>query len=472
MNDIRAVTRRGFIGQSSQAAAGLGLAAALGGGTPAARAAEPAQPLAATGRRTRVALVGTGSRGTSMWGSRLVEPYAEYVEMVGLCDINPLRVEVGRDLIGVDAPTYVAADFNRMIRETRPDLVIVTTTDCYHADYIVRAMELGCDALSEKPVATGAEQCRRIQEAEARTGKKLWVGFNARYGRAAEEIKKILQSGVLGRITSATFEEYLDTDHGASYFHRWHGRAEYSGTLLVHKASHHFDQVNWWLEADPVEVNAFGRLAFYGHNNPFRGVKCRGCPHRDRCAFYRDITQDPRAMKLYVACEEFDGYAPDLCVWGNDVDTYDTQTVEVTYSNGVLLGYSLTAYNPYEGQSISFLGEKGRLDVRRYQAQPWEVDYEADFRLTENFEGTRTWRVGGEQEIDMGDKGHGGADGALKDLLFIPGHPDPLNQKAGSHAGLMSSLIGIAARKSIENGRRVRIDELIDLPVSWGWPRG
>ena len=65
-------------------------------------------------------------------------------------------------------------------------------------------------------------------------------------------------SGKLGRIISAEFHEYLDVQHGASYFRRWHGKKRFLGSLLVHKASHHFDQMNWWLEAEPTVVHAFG----------------------------------------------------------------------------------------------------------------------------------------------------------------------------------------------------------------------
>jgi predicted dehydrogenase len=330
-------------------------------------------------------------------------------------------------------------------------------------------MELGCDVLVEKPLATDARQCQDILEAEVRTGQNVLVTFNARHGRYSEEIKQVLGSGVLGRITSAEFHEYLDVDHGASYYRRWHGKAKYSGTLLLHKASHHFDQMNWWLDAEPVEVNAFGRLAFYGSNNPFRGTKCRGCAFADSCDFHWDITRSDRYMKLYVACEDADGYIRDACLWDNQIDSYDTQTVEVRYNNDVLLNYSLIAYSPYEGQGIAFNGTRGRLDVRRYQRQPWDVPFEAEFRLTENFKDTRVWRVGERGTVDTGAGGHGGADDKLKRLLFVPDEADPLEKRAGSRAGVMSSLIGIAARESIETGQRVRIADLIDFPLSWSW---
>ena len=78
-------------------------------------------------------------------------------------------------------------------------------------------------------------------------------------------------------------------------------------------------------------------------------------------------------MELYVADEDANGYLRDGCVWDNDIDTYDSMSVEVKYANDVLLTYSLNTFMPYEGQRIALNGEKGRLDMRRYQRQPWKV---------------------------------------------------------------------------------------------------
>ncbi len=443
--------RRAFLGHSGRAALAALAFAGLGGSR------------AAASRKMRLATVGTGSRGTATWGRNMMRTHGDYVELVGFCDINPKRVAKAPALTGVDAPTYLAHEFDRMVKETNPDAVIVTTTDCFHADYVIRALELGVNAICEKPLTTEAKQCQDILEAEVRTGKKIIVTFNARHGNADEEVKKVLLSGDLGRIISAEYEEFLDIRHGADYFRRWHGKIRFSGSLLCHKASHHFDQMNWWLDADPVEVHAFGRVAFYGKNHSFRGSYCRKCPFTDRCKFYWDITKNPRYVQLYVECEDADGYHRDGCVWDNAIDTYDTMTVEVRYSNDVLLSYSLNAYMPYEGQRIAFNGEKGRLDVRMYHRQPWEVKGAADFRLTKSFGGTKTWTV----QASQGE--HGGADAKLRDLLFKPGTPDPLEKAAGSRAGVMASLIGIAARRSIETGERVKIADLIDFPLTWRW---
>ena len=446
------IERREFLAKGTRAVIGISALGMFGNTSYASEG---------TGKKLKIALIGTGSRGSGTWGKELLQQYNDYVEFVALCDINPKRVEFAKKYIGTDAPTYLAKDFDQMVQQTKPDVVIVTTVDSFHVKYATRAMELGCDVICEKPLAINAGQCQKLLDVESKTGKKIVTTFNARHGLPSERIKKVIMSGDLGRIISAEFQEYLDIDHGASYFRRWHGKSAFSGTLLCHKASHHFDQMNWWLDAEPVEVNAFGKVAYYGKNNSFRSRNCRECQFTDKCKFYMDITKDKLLMDMYVACESEDGYLRDGCVWDNDIDTYDSMTVEVEYNNGVLMSYSLNAFLPYEGQKIAFNGQNGRLDVRLYNRQPWKVDHSSDFRLTKNFEESKIWH---EKE---GTGGHGGADESLKDLIFLPGQDDPLGQMAGSRAGVMASLIGIAARQSIETGQRVKIADLISFPVDW-----
>lgn len=114
--------------------------------------------------KSRVALVGTGHRGTGMWGNSVVKDYSNLVEFVGLCDINPGRLEVGRQLIGVSCPTFT--DFEKMMRETKPDVLIVTTVDATHDHFIIRGMELGADIICEKPMATDEQKIQSIIDAE------------------------------------------------------------------------------------------------------------------------------------------------------------------------------------------------------------------------------------------------------------------------------------------------------------------
>ncbi len=431
------VSRRGFLASSG-----------------AILASAPSSTAAQAKPKIRIAQVGTGGRGV-YWGTDLVKNYSDVVSLVGLCDINGKRVKVARDLMGADAPTYV--DFDQMVKETNPDLILITTTDSAHAAHIVRAMELGKDVLTEKPLCTDEQQTQAIRDAEKRYGKRLIVGFNARHYPEAKKIKQLLMEKAIGEVISVDYQEYLDTSHGASYFRRWHRLKEMSGTLLVSKSCHHFDQVNWWLDSPPVEVVAYGDLKFYGRNNSFRGTHCRACPYKNKCQFYWDVAKSASAVKLYVDCESEDGYQVDGCVWRQDVNIYDTYSVMVKYANGARLTYTANTFMPYEGQEIGINGTKGRIDFNMYGGGGYR-DFQ--LRMTPNF---------GKSELvtDLPRRtgGHGGADPSLHDLIFREwDQPDPLGLKANSLAGAWSSLVGIAGYRSIERGgERVKLAELAKL---------
>src|SRR5688572_16733533 len=116
--------------------------------------------------RKRYAIVGTGHRATGMWGKDLAERYKDQVEFVGLCDKNPLRVEAGRKLIGVECPTFTS--FDEMLDKTKPAFVMVTTVDSTHHIFIKRALEKGVNVITEKPMVTEAGHCQSVLDAEKR----------------------------------------------------------------------------------------------------------------------------------------------------------------------------------------------------------------------------------------------------------------------------------------------------------------
>ncbi|MBM3168068.1 MAG: Gfo/Idh/MocA family oxidoreductase [Bacteroidetes bacterium] len=409
-------------------------------------------------RKMKLALVGTGVRGLSMWGKEVLEAYPDQVEFVGLCDKNEGRLRLGHAYLGVKCPVFL--DFDQMLAQTSPDVVIVTTVDSTHHEFIIKSLRSGMHAITEKPMTTDSEKVQAILDAERSSGKKVLVTFNYRYSPHRQKLYELLHAGEIGTVTSVDFHWYLDTSHGADYFRRWHGIRGYSGSLLVHKASHHFDLLNWWLDSDPEEVFAYGSLEFYGKNGPFRSKSCRGCPHASNCDFYWDITKNKYLSQLYVDNESYDGYLRDACVFREEIDIYDKMAVQIRYKNKVQVSYSLTTYSPYEGYRIAFNGTKGRLEAWIKESQPWEEAAEDEIVLVKNF---------GKRDIikvPHGGGGHGGGDERLKDKLFLdPERADPYKQSAGSRDGAMSCLIGIAARQSIEEGKPILIASLTDLPL-------
>jgi len=316
---------------------------------------------AASGKKIRLAQVGTGHRGTGFWGADLIKNFGEHIEFVGLYDSNPGRKLRAQKLYGGSVPVFES--FDEMISKVTADYIIVTTVDATHNEFIVKALDKGFNVITEKPMTTDEVKCKEILDAEKRSGKKVIVAFNYRHSVHNMQLKELLAAERVGKITSVDFHWYLNVYHGADYFRRWHGRMNKSGSLWVHKATHHFDLLNWWVNSEPVEVTAYGSLEHYGKNNSFRGTKCRGCEFKDKCKFYWDMTKDARLMSLYAENEKYDGYLRDGCVWSNEIDIYDKMSAQIIYANGITANYSLTTYSPYEGWKIAFNGMKGRIDT-------------------------------------------------------------------------------------------------------------
>lgn len=438
------LNRRDFV--KSAAVAGAGLLAAN----------SSLDIFAQSSARKRYAIIGTGHRATGMWGVDLAKRYADELEFVGLCDKNSKRVEAGKKLIGVDCPTFT--NFDEMLDKTKPEILMVTTVDSTHHEFITKAVSKGIKVITEKPMVTEADQCQAVLDAEKKYKNPVIVTFNYRYAPKHEKIKQIISAGEIGDVTSVNFEWYLDTRHGADYFRRWHRLKSGGGSLWVHKATHHFDLINWWLNADPLEVSAYGKLNIYGKAGAFRGKNCRNCEHTAKCPFYWDITKDARLTKLYAECEDVDGYFRDGCVFREDCDIYDTMSANVKYSNGVMLNYSLNASMPIEGYRLSFTGTKGRLEVRDYERQPWEVAEKSEAFLIKNFTNNR-------EKLDMPqiEGGHAGGDDRLRDVIFKNASVPDYLKLPSARAGAMSCLTGIAARTSIEKNRPIQISELIRL---------
>jgi predicted dehydrogenase len=437
MGQQQGISRRDFVATASGAAAASLLSP---------------RSAAAAGAKRRYAVVGTGVRAIGMWGRPLASRYADVLESVGLCDVNPLRVEVAKKAIGVSCPTFTSLD--AMLDQAKPELLMVTTVDSEHEGCIVKALDRGVDVLTEKPMVIDEKQCRAVLEAEKRTGRRIGVTFNYRYAPKHQKIKELLLAGAIGRVTSVDFSWYLDTSHGADYFRRWHRLRAKSGSLWVHKSTHHFDLVNWWLDADPVEVSAFGTLQRYGKRGDKRHSHCRPCPHKGDCSYYWDITRSRELVALYADCEKADGYLRDGCVFREDVDVPDTMNAIVRYSSGATMSYSVNAFMPIEGYRLAFNGTEGRLEVRDYERQPWAAAEETEMAVIRNF-GKRE-----DVHLPKAEGGHGGGDDVLHDLLFrgtrLPAHL----QLPDSRAGAMSCLTGIAARQSMDSGRPVKIAEL------------
>jgi len=430
--------------------------------------------------KTRYALVGTGSR-AGMFIEAIAATYRDVSELVAFCDLSQVRMDWHNAQLQATydhapLPTYLAADFDCMIEDTRPDTVIVSTVDATHHEYIVRAMELGCDVITEKPMTTDVDRMKAIYDAIDRTGRSLRVTFNYRYAPAYTRFRQLIMEGAVGRPLAVDFTWVLDTSHGADYFRRWHREKHNSGGLLVHKATHHFNLVNWWIDSYPKQVFAMGDLLFYGKDNAdergehydYTRYTGNDAAKEDPFALFLDEKEQFRG--IYLAAENETGYLRDRNVFGEPITIEDTMCVTVRYRNGALLSYNLVAYNPWEGLRVAVTGTKGRVEmdivenINHLHGDGKANASKGAFKQSE----MRVYPMFGESytvEVPGGEGGHGGADPVMLEQIFSPEPPpDPYNRAASHIDGAASILVGICGNIAMQTGEMVTVDDLFPLP--------
>jgi predicted dehydrogenase len=428
--------------------------------------------------RIRYAVVGTGSRAT-MYIDAICGTYAAHCDLVAFCDTSPVRISYHNrriaDRYGYgEVPGYAAEGFGNMLAREHPDVVIVTTVDAFHHHYIIAAMEGGCDVVTEKPMTIDAGKVAAILAAVERTGRRLRVTFNYRYSAAYTRVRQLVAEGAVGVPHLVDFSWLLDTSHGADYFRRWHREKPMSGGLLVHKASHHFDLVNWWLGSWPETVYGLGSLSFYGREAAAaRGESYaygRYTGHADGDPFALDLTRSPMLRGLYLDAEQQSGYVRDQNVFGDGVSIEDTMIVAARYRSGALLSYSLVAYSPWEGLRVAITGDRGRVELyERHGAHLIErtpTGEKADQGTERLIRLFPMFKPAVEIEIPSGGGPHAGDDLMLEQIFAPSPPPDPWNRAASHLDGAASVLLGAAANRAMAEGGPVRVDLLGDKPLA------
>ncbi len=429
--------------------------------------------------KRRYCLIGTGNR-ARFFVEGIAQRHRDNADLVALCDTSRVRMTYYQKLLEGkysygEVPAYQPVRFNEMLEECRPDAIIVSTPDFTHHEYILKALRANIEPITEKPITIDDSMCREILEQCKKSNRKVRVCFNYRWGPGPTKVKQLIKEGIIGGIKQINLVYLLNTRHGADYFRRWHSYKENSGGLLVHKATHHFDLVNWWIDSIPSEIFSFGQLSYYGKNNAIaRGEKKLTTYERylkstnDEDPFRFDLRQK-NYQELYREAETETGYIRDRNVFRDDISIEDTMGVLVKYRNGALLNYSLNCFSPYEGLTVSFSGDKGRLEYTEFHGghilnEHFEDDPSARGRHKLHLKVWPLFKPSREIAIDTAAGGHGGGDPLLLDDVFGQNpQTDRWDRGAYHEQGIASAIIGIAANKSMKNRQIVRIHDLISL---------
>lgn len=428
----------------------------------------------------RYAVCGVSARAIGMFITPIVRDFSGTAEVVGLLDIDPLRFKVCKEQVPAtkDLPEYTTDQVDKMIEETKPDALLVVSKDCFHVDYILKGLEHNLDVISEKPMCTNIEDVVKVCQAERISKGKVICTFNYRYAPVHRKLRELLLEKRIGRVTHVDLTWYIDIKHGSSYFNRWNRLRENSGSLSIHKSSHHFDLVNWWIDGIPDTVHAFGALNHYGPDSEFNpsrkdGRHCSTCDEWRNCAYlarWKTRTQSQHVQDDHLDSFDLERpgrlysksiYSPDMCIFDSEINIHDTYVANVRYKNGVLLNYSANFSTPWEGYRLAINGTRGRLETEQWggvgkvsfpmpESDRRFIDYYPIFDSKE-----RIW-------IKDSNGGHGGGDPMILEDIFLG--EDPLRKYkilADTQDALRSIAIGDAVFNSIKEDRIIRMKDTV-----------
>lgn len=398
---------------------------------------------------SKIGLIGASTRVGSFLRV-LRGKFAEKHTVTGIFDCDPGKMKGFCEVHKLDVPCFT--DFDEFCQQAAPDMVIITTVDATHAEYLVKCLDRKIASIVEKPLCISHEQCREILDAVRRNPEVFAAtSHNARYNPAFLEMKKLVRSGAIGRIMRVEYTDLLDRQHGTSYFRRWNSRRKCSNGLELHKSCHHFDCLNNLLDSYAVDVSADGTLTAYGADAPhsFQGVHCHDCLHKDECKYFFAYDE-----KMFQS----DMYTPDMCIFSPEIDIEDNFAAVIRFANGVLGTYSLCAHTQYEGVVLNVEGETGRLEMRSgYIRKSGEKSsVHGDELIMDKSLRLFRFRSGEAEDIEIPEVagGHGGADDTLFGQLFADDRPDDLPT---IYDGLQAVLTGCAVVDSIKSGKRVSV---------------
>ena len=146
-------------------------------------------------KKLRIGIIGCGGIAQYHYKSYAAQPDAE---VVAAADIIPGKAEAFLKKHGSDAKAF--EDYKEMIDTMNLDAVSVCTYNCTHKECTVYALEHGLPVLLEKPMSVTLDEAIEICKAEKKSGKIVSVGFQPRFDADMQMIKKVVQSGALGKV--------------------------------------------------------------------------------------------------------------------------------------------------------------------------------------------------------------------------------------------------------------------------------
>jgi predicted dehydrogenase len=412
----------------------------------------------------KLAIIGAGQRGMI---------YAKYAyeeagaQIVAVVDLNKEKRDIACADFNIPADMAFSDSKDFFALGKVADAIVLATMDRDHYAQAMAAMDLGYDILLEKPISPNVKECIEIRNKAKEKGCTVVVCHVLRYTKFFSEIKRIIDSGELGRVITIQHAENVGNFHMAHSFVRGNWRnSDLSSPIIMQKSCHDMDILLWLVGSNCKRISSFGNLSFFKPENAPAGSaeRCLDCPVADKCRFdgkkaYLPIcgqwpatvlTEDQTEEGILKALRE-GPYG--RCVFRCDNNVCDNQVTDIEFENGVTATFHLSGLTNKMHRTIKVMCENG--DIYGDDSE----DFITVTKYSPNYlyEGeVRKVPVNSEEGF------HGGGDYRLTlDFLNALENKDKqVETKSGIELSVESHLMAYAAEQSRVSGEVYYMDKL------------
>lgn len=377
--------------------------------------------------RYRIAFIGYGLRSATMLSAfRSLEAG---VEVAAVCDTDwdAVRARTAGDPLFDSASYY--KDARQMLEEASPDGVFIGTRCPLHTPLAQEVLARRLPLFLEKPVAISGEQLAALAQAGRGQEDRVVVSFPLRLCAVVEEMRRIVDSGALGKLTMV--QAVNNVPYGSVYYHSWYRDPALTGGLFLQKATHDIDYIRYLVGETPVHAYAQTAKLYFRGERP-AGLRCPDCPD------YR-VCPESSYVVGHIQRDDVQG---DECCFAVDTGNEDSACAIFTCPSGLLISYnqSFVVKRTAARRGCRLVGTQGSAEFDFYTGEIRHDDYRAPQTVTHKVINTGN-HFGGDLRL------------ALAFLDVMDGRPSP----AGLEDGLASAACCLAARRSAETGQRAAV---------------
>ncbi len=403
------------------------------------------------------AIIGYGGRGRTFAKIALENPQL-FIRIVAVAEPNAEKRALAAEECHLTPEQVFESASDMFDKPKLADAVVVSTLDKLHAQQAIPAMNKGYNVLLEKPMAVTLEDCLAIEETQRKNNVVVCVCHSLRYHPFYSQLKKMMDSGILGEIVC------IDAMEGVNHIHQSHsfvrgawGNEEKSTFMLMAKSCHDVDLLSYLVGKKCERTSSFGSLTYFNSKNrPVSAPeKCiDGCPAEETCPYH--------VLKVYVENKFWRGLFAGMnlseealteylvngpygkCVFGCDNDVVDHQVAGFEFEGGATATFTMTAFHP-GGRFIRVHGTQGYIIGDMEARTLIHTDFASGIITT--------------TEVPAMEGGHGGGDYlVMKSLTEAIRKEDPTAVLTTAQESLSTHKIVFAAETARKEKRVVEVN--------------